>query len=112
MCSPSQLDEIINKIVNFSKKTFEKKFKGVVLYGSYARGDYDEESDIDIMIMVDIDRTQTASYRKIVSAFCTDIDIDYGVLLAPIVQSKPFFDEWKTVIPFYKNIEKEGIMYA
>lgn len=112
MCSRSQLDEIMEKVVAFSKKTFEKDFNGVVLYGSYARGDYDEESDIDIMIMVDMDRTQAVNYRKIVSEFCTNIDIDYGVLLAPKVQSKPFFDEWKTIIPFYKNVEKDGIMYA
>ena len=112
MCSRSQLDEIMNKVVDFSKETFKNDFKGVVLYGSYARGDYDAESDIDIMIMVDMDRTEVVSYRKAISDFCTDIDIDYGVLLAPKVQSKPFFDEWKTIIPFYKNVEKDGIMYA
>jgi len=52
----NQLDGIINRIVVFSKETFGDKFQQVILYGCYARGDYDDESDIDIMIMVDMSR--------------------------------------------------------
>ena len=40
------------------KKVFGEKFQSVILYGSYARGDYDEESDIDIMITVDMSREE------------------------------------------------------
>ena len=43
MCTKNQLDEIISKIVAFSKEIFGEKFQNVILYGSYARGDFDEE---------------------------------------------------------------------
>ena len=64
MCTKNQLDEIIRKIVDFSRETFAEKFNSVILYGSYARGDYDEESDIDIMALVDFDKSELAKYRR------------------------------------------------
>jgi len=112
MCTKNQLDEMIRKIVSFSKEVFGEKFQNVILYGSYARGDYDSESDIDIMIMVDMSREELANYRRIINNYCTDLDLQYGVLLSSKLQSKPFFNEWKDTLPFYKNVAEEGIMYA
>lgn len=112
MCSKNKLEEIINRIVVFSKEIFGDKFESVILYGSYARGDYDEESDIDIMIMVDMSREELVKYRRIINNFCADLDLQYSVLLASKLQSKSFFDEWKNTLPFYQNVLQDGVMYA
>ncbi len=112
MCTKSQLDEIIGKIVEFSKEIFGESFENVILYGSYARGDYDEESDIDVMIMVDMNREDLVKYRRIMNDFCTDLDLQYNVLLTSKLQSKSFFDEWKNALPFYQNVVKDGVLYA
>jgi len=112
MCTRNQLDEIIGRIVAFSKEIFCEKFQNVILYGSYARGDYDDESDIDIMIMVDMSREELVEYRRIVNDFCTDLDLQYNVLLSSKLQSKPFFNEWINVLPFYQNVLKDGVLYA
>ncbi len=112
MCKKSQLDEIIHRIVDFSKETFGEKFKNVILYGSYARGDYDAESDIDIMIMVDMSREELVKYRKKMNHFCTDLDLQYNVLLSLKLQSLPFFDKWIDSLPFYQNVAKDGVLYA
>jgi len=112
MCTKNQLDEIISKIVAFSKEIFGEKFQNVILYGSYARGDFDEESDIDVMIMVDMSREELAEYRRVINDFCTDLDLQYSVLLSSKLQSKPFFNEWKNTLPFYQNVIKEGVMYV
>lgn len=112
MCTKNQLDEIIGRIVDFSKELFGEKFKSVILYGSYARGDYDAESDIDIMIMVDMSREELVEYRRVMNHFCTDLDLQYNVLLTSKLQSQPFFNEWKAALPFYQNVMKDGVMYA
>ena len=112
MCTKNQLDEVIRKIVGFSKETFKEKFQSVILYGSYARGDYDSESDIDIMIMVDMTREELAAYKRVINDYCTDLDLQYGILLSSKLQSRPLFNEWKDTLPYYKNVEREGIMYA
>ena len=112
MCTKNQLEEIINKIVLFSKDLFEDNFKNVILYGSYSRGDYDEESDIDIMIMVDMSPEELVKYRGVMNNFCTELDLQYNVLLSPKIQSLSFFNQWKNTLPFYKNVVKDGVMYA
>lgn len=112
MCTKNQLDEIIGKIVNFSKNTFGDKFQNVILYGSYARGDYDDESDIDIMIMVDMSREELKMYRSLVSEFFSEINLENGVFLTSKLQSKPYFNEWQHAMPFYQNVIKEGVLYA
>ena len=112
MCTKNTLDVIISRIASFSKELFGDKFKNIILYGSYARGDYDEESDIDIMIMVDMDREELAGYRSKINKFCTDLDLEYNVLLSSKLQSESFFNEWKTELPFYRNIVSEGVKYA
>ena len=112
MCTKNQLDEIIGRIVVFSKEIFGDKFQNVILYGSYARGDYDDESDIDIMIMVDMSREELSKYRMTFSEFFSDMNLENGVFLTSKLQSKPYFNEWQHAMPFYQNVMKEGVMYA
>ena len=45
MFTQSQLNEILQKISLKSKEIFGSSLDSVILFGSYARGDYDEESD-------------------------------------------------------------------
>ena len=112
MRTKNQLDGIINRIVVFSKETFGDKFQQVILYGSYARGDYDDESDIDIMIMVDMSREELKKYRLTFSEFFSEINLENGVFLTSKLQSQSYFNEWQSVMPFYQNILKEGVSYA
>ena len=112
MCTKNQLDEIIGRVVAFSKGVFGEKFQSVILYGSYARGDYDEESDIDIMIMVDMSREELNQYRTVFSEFFSNINLENEVFLTSKLQSKSYFHQWQNVTPFYQNVMREGIMYA
>lgn len=111
MCDKNQLNAILHQISNYSKELFGDKFKNIILYGSYARGDYDEESDIDIMIMVDMPREELYKYRSLMSIFCAELDLENNVLLSPKLQSIPFFNKWKNALPFYQNVIKDGVIY-
>ena len=84
----------------------------MILYGSYARGDYDEESDIDVMIMVDMSREELSAYRPIFSKFFSDMNLENGVFLTSKLQSKAYFNTWKHAMPFYQNVLREGVTYA
>ena len=46
-----ELDSIINEYISEIKKILGADLKRAVIYGSYARGEYEEESDIDIALL-------------------------------------------------------------
>jgi len=111
MATTLQIQEISQRVHERMQELFGEKLKGVILYGSYARGDYEEFSDIDMMIMVDMDKYKLAKYREAVWDFAEDIgcDYDYEVLLSLKLQDMETFSAWEHVLPYYKNVAREGI---
>ncbi len=112
MCTQAKLNMLISQIVEYSKEVFGDKFRNVILYGSYARGDYDDESDIDIMIMVDMEPEELRTYRKKMVHFVADINLENDVFFTSKLQSVSFFNKWEKVVPFYQNVLKDGVIYA
>lgn len=80
----------------------------IVLYGSYARGQETNESDVDMAVMLLSEQTEE-QYDKMTEVI-VDYQLDLGVTLSMISINHHEFMEWKTTIPFYKNVEKEGIV--
>lgn len=66
--SKKELDTILQKFINRAQPVFGDKLKRIVLFGSYARGNYDAESDIDLIIMIDEDEDE-AAFKNIVNIF-------------------------------------------
>ena len=56
------LEQYVTKLIEI----YGSHIKSVILYGSYARGDYTEDSDIDIMILLDISDMEIKKYRIII----------------------------------------------
>ena len=51
---PVSMKTLLEQYTKILQKIYGKHLKSVILYGSYARGDYREDSDIDIMILLDL----------------------------------------------------------
>lgn len=51
---------------------FGSKLDAVILYGSYARGDFDAESDIDIMVRVKLSQQDLKKYQWEFSCFSSN----------------------------------------
>ena len=94
------------------REIFGEKLISVILYGSYARGDYEDFSDIDIMALVDMDKMELGKYRWEVSCFSSDIGLEYDVLLSVKLQDKETFDYWQDALPYFMNVKKEGIVIS
>jgi predicted nucleotidyltransferase len=77
------------------------------LFGSKARGDSDQESDIDVLVVLEDYDWET---RKAVSRLCFDINIEHGVLLVPVLFSRvEFGSDLTKVTPFYQAVAREGV---
>lgn len=110
MCDENKLRLLLRETQQGLLHIFGDKLDRVVLYGSYARGDYDEESDIDVMALVDLDRKTLASYRRRVSDFSSELDLKYEVVLSIKLQDKASFLRYLSVLPFYRNVQREGVV--
>ena len=94
-------------------KLYGENLKDIILFGSYARGDNDDESDIDIMILLDLDEADQKRYRKTLVEKVTDLSIYYGTIISVIDNNYTEFNKRASYVPFYKNVANEGIkIYA
>jgi predicted nucleotidyltransferase len=81
----------------------------VILFGSYARGDYNEESDIDLIILLDKDRI-TYDDRTRITYPLFMVEIKTGISISPLLYSKDFWETKHKVTPFYESVNEEGIV--
>ena len=109
MCEPSMLDQLLHEIEAYARHCFGDDLESVILYGSYARGDADEESDLDVMVLVRQTPQQLLAYRKQWNSFGTDLDLKYNLLTSCKLQDSDTFHQWKTTLPFFRNVDKEGV---
>jgi len=109
MCSRSLLNSLLEKLTAKSKEVFGEKLRYVILYGSYARGDNDEESDIDVMIIADIEPGEIMEYSRRISDYVSGINVENGVFISPMLQDAKGFDKWQNTVPFYNNVANEGV---
>ena len=81
----------------------------MVMYGSCARGDYTEESDLDIAILTNCSRLEAKKYDDSLMDIVTDIAMDIGTNVQYVCIPKSEFDAKKTWYGYFKNIEKDGV---
>ena len=61
---PKIMQNLIEQYVEAVKKIYGSHVRQIILYGSYARGDYREDSDVDIMILVDMSDLELKVYGQ------------------------------------------------
>ena len=111
MCSQTTLQTVLNKTANYMKELFGSNFNSVILYGSYARGTHDADSDIDIMVLVDIDRYELSRYRKAVNDFVNRMDREHNFdfMLSILLQDVSTFNKYRNASAFFRGVSTEGI---
>lgn len=81
----------------------------VILYGSRARGDFRDDSDLDILVLLDKDEI-TRDDEKRIKYPLYDIEFETGKIISPLVLSKSDWESRHRITPFYENIMREGIV--
>ncbi len=81
----------------------------VILYGSRARGDNRDDSDFDILILLNQETISREDEQRIKYPLY-DIEFETGFLISPLVLSKQEWEQKHRITPFYENIVKDGIV--
>lgn len=105
----SDRNRILCEFRNKTKSIMGDSLKQMILYGSYARGDYGDNSDMDIMVLTD-DRIIQIEDEIFDAAY--DIELEYGVPISVNIKNEKHFKNWVNSLPYYSNIQKEGIIIA
>ena len=110
MNMPAEIKMELEEFVLLVKKCFEDKLRGILVYGSYARGDYTENSDIDIMVLVRASDDVIKEKMNEIYDFAFDIEMDTGIDISPVVKNEEQYNYWLDTLPYYKNIQNEGVL--
>lgn len=107
---PKNVNQEIEKFIKEVQQLLGNRLKKVILYGSYARGDYNKKSDVDIMILTDLNFKEIEEYRDKISDIAYDIELDTGIILSPVIKNIEKYNSRINFVPFYKNVQKEGVV--
>ena len=75
-------------------------------------GDFNENSDIDIMILTDLTDDEIVKYRRKISHLTYDIECNnnFEISVSPLLKNIDKYNYWLEALPFYMNIQKEGMV--
>jgi len=102
---PETKKKAIREFVSSLKERYKDKIIRIILFGSMVRGDFLEESDIDILVIGE------GINLLDISKLTSKILLEYGEVIVPIVRSENEFQKRKTYT-FYRTILKEGVELA
>jgi predicted nucleotidyltransferase len=101
----------IEKAIQALKKELINRFGSEVelrIFGSVARGDYREQSYVDILVV--LPGSVNNAVEELVFDMAYDIELEYGLVFGTIVYSKDFwYSDRAAAMPLYKNIQREGL---
>ena len=102
--------EVLMRVYHGAATIFPQGIHDAWLYGSYARGDFTEDSDVDILLTLTSE--PPANYRYPLSGLISRLSLEYDKTIS--VTAKPLwrFLRYANTLPYYSNIMKEGIRYA
>ena len=104
--------DILLEFTQQVQRVLGKSLKKVILYGSYARGDYRENSDIDIMVLTTLTDEEIRQIKTTIYDVAFDFQMEYGVDISVVIKNEAHFNYWLGALPFYDNVQKEGVVLS
>jgi len=105
-----ELKDNEEKALHELKQRLLEKFPDaeVILYGSKARGDDEEFSDIDLLILLN-GKVNTQLEEEVIS-LAFQVELKYEIVFGLLIESKEFWNtELAKAMPIHWNIDRDGI---
>ena len=106
---PVHILDIMQEFAKSVRKMLGNSLDSVIVYGSYARGDYSELSDIDVMLLVSLGEEGIKKISDQISDLAFDFMMKYGVDISPVITNTDHFNYWVDNLPYYRNVRDEGV---
>lgn len=80
----------------------------VILYGSCSRGDYTEDSDIDIALITKCNRLEAKQYSGALAGIATELAMKYFAIVNFVCIPYDEYKEKNEWYGYFRNIKEEG----
>jgi predicted nucleotidyltransferase len=107
---PEHITSMLQELRSEASSIIGERLKSVILFGSYARGDYSSDSDVDVMLLIDIDKNELVQYRPRIYHLASELDDKYDLFVSIKLQDCATYYKWLSTVPYYMNIQREGIV--
>lgn len=89
------------------------RLRRIILYGSYARGDYKEYSDLDIMVLADFNEADEKTFERRLGIVSSRASLEHDITVSVMLNDENLFMNRLHISPFYRNVLLEGVeIYA
>ena len=102
--------EVLMTFAQGTREILKSNLSKLIVYGSYARGDYKENSDIDVMILTPLSKEEIEKIENDIFNLAFDLELESGVVINPVLENETHYKYWLGALPFYNNVEREGIV--
>ena len=100
--------DLMNEFIIALENDLHDNLRAVILFGSYARGDYETDSDIDVCILLtNVSQDATRRVRRLASR----VGLRYDTMVSSFIMDVKTFERYKHIEPIYKNILEDGYFY-
>ena len=109
----SIINDVKKEAANLASELMQDDLIEAILYGSCARGDYTEDSDIDIALITRCDRMEVKKYDEALAGIATVLAMKYFAIVNFVCLPYDEFSEKKMWYAYFRNIDMEGeILYG
>ena len=109
MYTQQQVDEIVRRFCGGVRTLFPQDRVEAILFGSYARGDAETGSDIDVLILVDAPRQKISELSWQVGDLAADFLVNDGIVVSPVVENRAYYAANADILPYFRSIRREGV---
>lgn len=98
------IDMIVKELTQKIAEKFGDRVEQVILFGSHTRGEANEESDLDVLIIGDVGLDEVIEITY-------PLSLKYGIYISPTVMTRYYFEMLKDEgASFVKNVLREGVV--
>lgn len=103
---PEDIRKILKKFKQRLKRLYGERLTAMYLFGSYARGDNEDGTDLDILVVLNTFRFHSSEISR-TADLVSDLSLDYLITVSPMFMRER---DWRLgKKPLLRNVKSEGI---
>ncbi|MBI2353977.1 MAG: nucleotidyltransferase domain-containing protein [Deltaproteobacteria bacterium] len=103
---PDEIERIVTEAKNRLHDLYGDQLKDIILFGSYARGDYSHDSDLDLLLLLESPHDYNSEWARYLR-LAGDLSLKYDTLVSIIPMDYATYQTRKT--PLILNVRREGV---